>query len=333
MSLRTVVRRLVLAVVTLTLVTVFTFAIFFWLSPDPAVQICGQTCTPDRIETIREQLGVDRPFLEQLWIFLAGIFAGRSMQSGTSVVECAAPCLGYSFQSGQQVTEMITDRFATTLTLAIGACVLWLTSSLLLGIVAALRRHTWLDGTIRLGALVGIALPNYFVALLLQYILVVKLEVLPFPQAIPFAQNPSLWFNSYLLAWVVLALMYAAMYTRITRANVIEALSENYLRTARAKGLRSWVVIGKHALRPALTPIVTLTGMDFATLMGGALITETVFGLNGIGKMARDAISTNDQPVIMGFTLVAAAIVILANFIIDISYAALDPRVRTGAAR
>lgn len=326
-------RRLGLAMATLFLVTIFTYAIFFWLSPDPAVQICGQTCTPNRIETIREQLGVDRPFLEQLWTFIAGLFVGRSMVSGTSVIECAAPCLGYSFQTGQQVTTMLVDRFPTTLTLAIGACILWLISGVFLGIVAALRRHTWLDGTIRLGALIGIALPNYFVALLLQYIFVVQLGVLPFPQNVTFGQNPSLWFNSYLLAWIVLAMMYAAMYTRITRANVIETMSENYIRTARAKGLSQRVVIGKHALRPALTPLVTLTGMDFAALLGGALITETVFGLNGIGKMARDAISTNDQPVIMGFTLVAAAFVVIANLVIDLLYSVLDPRVRTGESR
>ncbi|NUL45851.1 ABC transporter permease [Cellulosimicrobium funkei] len=328
-----ILRRLGLAVVTLFLVTIFTYAIFFWLSPDPAVQICGQTCTPERIETIREQLGVDRPFLEQLWTFIAGVFVGRSMESGTSVIECAAPCLGYSFQSGQQVTTMLVDRFPTTLTLAIGACILWLVSGVLLGIVAALRRHTWLDGIIRLGALVGIALPNYFVALLLQYLFVVQLGVLPFPQNVTFGESPSLWFNSYLLAWIVLAMMYAAMYTRITRANVIETMGENYVRTARAKGLSQGVVIGKHALRPALTPLVTLTGMDFAALLGGALITETVFGLNGIGKMARDAISTNDQPVIMGFTLVAAAFVVIANLVIDLLYSVLDPRVRTGGTR
>ncbi|WMY78456.1 ABC transporter permease [Citricoccus sp. I39-566] len=328
-----ILRRLGLAVITLFLVTVFTYAIFFWLSPDPAVQICGQTCTPERIETIRVQLGVDRPFPEQLWTFIAGLFVGRSMESGTSVIECVAPCLGYSFQTGQQVTTMLVNRFPTTLTLAIGACILWLVSGVLLGIVAALRRHTWLDGTIRLGALVGIALPNYFVALLLQYIFVVQLGVLPFPQNVAFGQSPSLWFNSYLLAWIVLAMMYAAMYTRITRANVIETMSENYVRTARAKGLSQRVVIGKHALRPALTPLVTLTGMDFAALLGGALITETVFGLNGIGKMARDAISTNDQPVIMGFTLVAAAFVVIANLVIDLLYSVLDPRVRTGESR
>lgn len=332
MNLAYISRRVAFAVLTLAVVVFFTFAIFFWLSPDPAVLICGQTCTPDRIATIREQLGLDKPFLEQFWTFVSGLFVGRTLESGTSVVTCSAPCLGYSFQTGQEVKAMMVQRFPTTLTLAIGACVLWLTVGIIGGVIAALRRGTWVDSTIRLGSLAGIALPNYFVALLLQFVLVVQLRWLPFPQNVTFEQNPGLWFSSYLMPWIVLALMYAAVYTRITRANVIDTLSENYVRTARAKGLTEPVVVGKHALRPALTPLVTLVGMDFAALLGGALITETVFGLNGIGKMARDAITTNDQPVIMGFTLTAAAFVVVANLLVDVVYSFLDPRVRTGGS-
>lgn len=331
MNLWYLLRRIGFAVLTLAVVCLFTFAIFFWLSPDPATLICGQTCTPDRIAAIREQLGVDRPFIEQFVTFVSGLFVGRTMQSGTSVIECAAPCLGYSFQTGQEVKVMMLDRFPTSLTLAIGACVLWLFFGVISGIIAALRQGTAIDSTIRIGSLLGIALPNYFVALLLQFILVVQLKILPFPQNVGFAENPVLWFQSFLMPWIVLALMYAAIYTRVTRSNVIDTLSENYVRTARAKGLRERVVVGKHALRPALTPLVTLVGMDFAALLGGALITETVFGLNGVGKMARDAIATNDQPVIMGFTLVAATLVVVANLVVDIIYSLLDPRVRTGA--
>lgn len=324
-------RRAGFAVLTLVLVCFFTFAIFFWLSPDPATLICGQTCTPAKIADIREQLGLDKPFLVQFLTFVSGLFAGRSMQSGTTVIECAAPCLGYSFQTGQEVKVMMAERFPTSLTLAIGACILWLLFGVVSGVIAALRQGTLADSTIRMVSLVGVALPNYFVALLLQFILVVQLKLLPFPQNVGFDEDPLLWFQSFLMPWIVLALMYAAIYTRITRSNVIDTLSENYVRTARAKGLHERVVIGKHALRPALTPLVTLVGMDFAALLGGALITETVFGLNGIGKMARDAIATNDQPVIMGFTLVAATLVVVANLVVDVVYSFLDPRIRTGA--
>ncbi|MFE6735266.1 ABC transporter permease [Microbacterium sp. NPDC057650] len=324
-------RRVGFAALTLVLVIFFTFAIFFWLSPDPATLICGQTCTPERIEEIRDQLGLSQPFLVQFLTFLSGLFVGRTMQSGSTTIECAAPCLGYSFQTGQEVKVMMLDRFPTSFTLAIGACILWLLIGVVSGIVAALRQGTAWDSTIRMGSLLGVALPNYFVALLLQFVLVVQLKVLPFPQNVTFQEDPLLWFQSFLMPWIVLALMYAAIYTRITRSNVIDTLSENYVRTARAKGLTERVVVGKHALRPALTPLVTLVGMDFAALLGGALITETVFGLNGIGKMARDAIATNDQPVIMGFTLVAAALVVVANLAVDVVYSLLDPRIRTGA--
>ncbi len=322
------VRRIGFALLTLFGVCLFTYAIFFVLSPDPAVLICGQTCSPERIATIREQLGVDQPFLIQFGTFLAGLFVGRSYGDGAAAVQCAAPCLGHSFQSGQNVGTMIGDRIEVTITLAVGASIIWLIWGLLSGVLSALRADTWVDRSFNTVALAGIALPNYFVALVLQFVLVVQLGVLPFPTTVRFVEDPALWWDSFIMPWIVLALMYAAMYTRLTRTNVLDTLSENYVRTARAKGLPPVQVVGKHVLRPSLTPIITIFGMDVATLMGGALITESVFGLNGIGKMARDAISTNDQPVIMGFTLVAAFFVITANIVVDLLYSVLDPRIR-----
>jgi peptide/nickel transport system permease protein len=180
-------------------------------------------------------------------------------------------------------------------------------------------------------ALTGISVPTYFAALLLQYVLVVQLQVLPFPQSVAFGDDPVLWLESYIMPWLVLALGYASVYARIVRANVIDTLQEDYLRTARAKGLSAALVIRRHALRPSLTPVVTLFGMDFAGLLGGALITETVFGLNGVGKLAADSIAKNDQPVIMGVTLLAAAFVVVGNVVVDVLYTVLDPRVRITA--
>jgi peptide/nickel transport system permease protein len=162
----------------------------------------------------------------------------------------------------------------------------------------------------------------------LQYVLVVQLGILPFPSAVNVTQDPMRWFQSYLMPWMVLALVYASMYARLVRANVLDTLAENFMRTARAKGLGPWVVLRRHALRPSLTPVVTLFGMDFAGLLGGALITETVFGLNGVGKLASDSITRNDQPVIMGVTLLAAFLVVIGNVVVDLAYTALDPRVR-----
>ncbi len=322
------VKRLIGAAITMFAVALFTFVVFFVLSPDPAYAICGQTCTPERIANIRSQLGLDAPFWVQFGTFLSGIFVGRSYGEGASSVLCAAPCIGHSFQTNQDVMTMIFDRLPVSVTVALGAAVLWLLVGVSAGLVSAIKAGTWWDKGAMLVALAGVSLPNYFVALVLQYVLVVQLQILPFPSAVDFADNPLVWFQSYLMPWIVLALMYASMYARLTRSNVLDTLGENFMRTARAKGLAPGLVLRRHALRPALTPIVTLFGMDFAALLGGALITETVFGLNGVGKLAFDSIGTNDQPVIMGVTLLAAFFVIVANIVVDLLYTVLDPRVR-----
>lgn len=326
------IRRLFAATVVLFAVVLFTFIIFFWLTPDPAASICGQTCSAERIHDIRARLGLQDPFLTQFWTFLSGIFVGRSYGTGASAVFCDAPCLGYSFQTRQSVLTMIADRFPVTATVAIGAAILWLFAGVSAGLISAVKAGSWWDRAAMSTALAGIALPNYFVALILQYLLVVQLGILPFPSAVPFSDDPVRWFQAYLMPWVVLSLMYAAMYTRLTRANVLETLSENFMRTARAKGLSRRPLLTRHALRPSLTPVSTLFGMDFAALLGGALITETVFGLNGVGKLAYDAISTNDQPVIMGVTIVAGVAVVLMNIVVDLLYPVLDPRVRTATS-
>ncbi|MDT0268963.1 ABC transporter permease [Streptomyces sp. DSM 44915] len=329
---RFLVARLGGVVLILLLVCLFTFGVFFVLSPDPAVQICGKNCTPELIEQIRTNLGLDKPLLTQFLTFLGGLFAGRTYGVGASATECAAPCLGYSFQSSQPVWDMITDRLPVSVTVAVGAAVLWLLVGVAGGLLGALKRGTWWDRGAMVVALSGISIPNYVFALVLQYVLVVELEWLPFPQAVAFSDDPTRWFQSYLMPWMVLAFAYASVYARLTRANVIDTLGENYVRTARAKGLPQHQVIRRHALRPALTPIATIFGMDFAGLLGGALITETVFGLNGVGKMTADSIARNDQPVIMGVTLLAAAFVVVGNVVVDLVYTALDPRVRVKSA-
>ncbi len=322
-------RRLLWALLTLLAVTFFTFLVFFALSPDPAVAICGQTCTPEAIATIQHQLGIDQPFLVQFGTFLQGIFVGRHYGDGASMIACEAPCIGHSFQNGQDVLTMIFSRLPVSITLALGAAVLWLVFGITLGLVSALRAGTGWDRASMVVALAGVALPNYFLALVLQYVLVVQLQVLPFPSSVGFSEDPQLWFQSYLMPWIVLAFLYVALYARLTRTNVLDTLNENFMRTARAKGLAPSLILRRHALRPSLTPLVTLFGMDIATLLGGALITETVFGLNGVGKLAFDAVASNDQPVIMGVTLFAAFFVVIANIVVDLTYRFLDPRLRT----
>ncbi|RVX42025.1 peptide/nickel transport system permease protein [Nonomuraea polychroma] len=318
-------------VMILFLVCLFTFVIFFALSPDPAVMICGKTCTPERIDQIRSVLGLDEPFVTQFVSFLAGLFAGRDYGEGANLVHCAAPCLGHSFQTNQSVWDMVVERLPVSATVAIGAAVLWLLVGIVAGLLSAVREGTWWDRAAMGLALGGSSVPNYVLALALQYVLVVQLQVLPFPQAVAFGDDPVVWFQSYLMPWVVLATGYACLYARLTRANVIDTLAENFMRTARAKGLNPALRLRRHALRPALTPIATIFGMDFAALLGGALITETVFGLNGVGKMAADSIAKNDQPVIMAVTLLAAFFVVVGNVVVDLLYTALDPRVRIAA--
>jgi peptide/nickel transport system permease protein len=322
------IRRFFAVVVVLILITLFTYVIFFALSPDPAVLICGKTCTPDRIDQIRDQLGLNQPFWVQYWNFISGLFVGRDYGSGANLVHCGAPCLGYSFQTHQSVLEMILDRLPVSVTVAVGAAILWLFIGVSGGLISAVKQGTWWDRSAMMVALGGISIPNYFLALLLQYVLVVQLQWLPFPQATEFADDPLRWFQSYLMPWIVLSLGYASMYARLVRSNVLDTLSENFMRTARAKGLSPSITLRRHALRPSLTPVVTLFGMDFAGLLGGALITETVFGLNGVGKLAADSITKNDQPVIMGVTLLAAFFVVIGNLVVDLAYTALDPRVR-----
>ncbi|MFI9486065.1 ABC transporter permease [Promicromonospora sp. NPDC052451] len=315
----------------LLLVCLFTFVVFFALSPDPAVQICGKNCTPEVIDQIRGNLGLDQPFWTQFFHFVVGIFAGRTYGEGAGAIECAAPCLGYSFQSSQAVWDMIIQRLPVSATIAVGAAVLWLLAGLAGGLLSAVKEGTFLDRFTTGLTLTSMSIPNYVLALVLQYVLVVQLQWLPFPQAVSFTDDPAQWFANFIMPWIVLAVGYAASYTRLTRANVLDVLRENYVRTAYAKGLAQPLVWRRHALRPALTPIVTIFGMDFAGLLGGALITETVFGINGVGKMAADSIARNDQPVIMGVTLLAGFLVVVGNIVVDVVYTAIDPRVRVNA--
>lgn len=314
------------------LVCLFTFLIFYKLSPDPALMVCGKTCTPERIHQLHTTLGLDQPLYAQFGDFLRGLVLGRDYGTGANLVHCPAPCLGYSFQTNQPVLQMIEQRLPVSITIAVGAALLWLVVGVGAGTVSGVREGSWADRLATGLSLGGASIPNYVLALALQYLLVVTLKVLPFPQTVSFFDDPSLWFGSYLMPWIVLATQYACTYTRLTRANVIDTLGENFMRTARSKGLSPVLTMRRHALRPALTPITTMFSMDFAALLAGALITEKVFGLNGVGKMAADSIAKNDQPVIMAVTLLAAFFVIVGNLVVDLLYTALDPRVRVAAA-
>lgn len=323
-----VVRRLLSMLVMLLLLTLVVFLLFSVLPGDPARLTCGKACTPAIIEANRHRLGLDLPVWQQYWEFLKGIFVGRTYGSGTATFSCNAPCLGYSFKRNQDVTSLLTSAFPVTVGLAVGAFVIWIVAGVSFGIFAALRQGKWQDKTIMGVALVGYSLPSFFLGLLFLFTIVLKWGLLPYPNYVPLTQDPVAFFQSMILPWIVLALLYAAFYMRLTRNQMLDTLGEDYIRTARAKGLPERVVIRKHGLRAGLTPIVTAAGLDLAGLLGGAIVIESIYNLPGLGSLAVDSVLDSDLPVIVGITLVSATFIIVANLVVDLLYAVIDPRVR-----
>ena len=324
-------RRLLGMVLLLLVLTMAVFILFNLIPSDPARLTCGKICTPTLLEANRHRLGLDMPALDQYTGFVGGIFSGRvfGADSGSPVV-CPAPCLGYSFLKHQLVTALIAKALPVTFWLAIGGFIIWIFTGLAAGIYAALHRGKWQDRTIMTAALIGYSLPSFFIGLVLIFFVVLEWGLLPFPQFVPPNQDPLKFVQTMILPWIVIAVLNAAFYVRLTRNQVLETLGEDYVRTARAKGLRERTVVVKHALRAGLTPIVTAAGLDLAYLLGGAIITETIFSLPGMGALAVDSVVRSDLPVITGVTLISAAFIIFANLVVDLLYAIVDPRVRVG---
>ncbi|MBN1945165.1 MAG: ABC transporter permease [Bradymonadales bacterium] len=325
-------RRLVISAGLLVVVSMVTFGVFFLVpklaGTDPAQLYVGKSATPRDVEATRQKLGLDEPIPVQYGHFVAGLFAGRDYSSGPNTTHCAAPCFGYSFRTDREVWPLLMDRLPVTVSLAAGAALIWLVGGVLAGVSSALRRGSVLDRAVMVVALAGVSLPIYFTGLLIQLVFVHKLHWFRGGQYVDLAADPAGWFSKLFPAWVALALLYAAMYARLTRAAMLETVGEDYIRTARAKGLPERTVIGKHAMRSVLTPIVTVFGLDLGQLLGGAILTETVFSLPGMGKLAIDAVNQNDLPIILGVTIFGAFFIVVANLVVDMLYAVIDPRVR-----
>lgn len=324
---RYVVRRLFGLMVTLAAVSVATFGLFFVIPADPAALQCGRECSPEQVEQIGQSLDLDRPIHEQYAEFMRGIVAGRTIGSGDGASECPAPCLGYSFRTFEPVTEMMGRALPITVSLVAGAAVLWICVGVALGTLAALRRGTWIDKTAITFALGAASTQTFFVGLMLQVILVYGLGWLPVPSYTSPVEDPWRWFTGLLLPWATLATAFAASYARLTRSQLIDALSEEFVLTARAKGMPRHAVV-RQALRAAIMPVVTIAGLDIGSLLGGAVITETVFALPGIGAISVQAAQELNLPVVMATVLVAAFFVVVANLLVDLLYAVIDPRVR-----
>ncbi len=329
---RFIVRRSIGVVLLLIIVSMATFGIFF-LAPklvgtDPARLFAGRVADDATVKQVTKKLGLDQPIYIQYARYAKGIVAGRDFNNGPDKTHCKIPCLGYSFKNDQAVWALMLDRLPVTVSMAIGAAVLWLISGVSVGILSALKRGSIFDRAAMGVALAGVSLPVYFTGLLGLSIFSYNLKIFPNVHYVGFTTNPLSWASNLLIPWVCLAFLYSATYARLTRANMLETMGEDYIRTARAKGLPERTVIARHGFRAALTPIVTIFGLDLGGLLGGAVLTETVFGFPGIGKLAVDAIAQLDLPIILGVTLFAAFFIIVANLVVDVLYAYVDPRVR-----
>jgi peptide/nickel transport system permease protein len=330
-----IVRRLIATVFLLIVVSMITFSIFFLLprlagqsTRGLASQYVGRNPTPAAIHAIEQQLGLDAPLPVQYGRFLRGIVLGAHFNSGTSKAYCPPPCFGYSFKTQQPVWPQMVSAMPVTISLAIGAAILWLVGGVTIGVISALRRGTLFDRFSMGVALAGVSLPIFFTGLVSLALFSYKWPIFPNVHFVPFTQNPFLWARNLVLPWVTLAFLYAALYARLTRAGMLETMGEDYIRTARAKGLPEQTVIVRHGLRAALTPIITIFGMDLGALLGGAVLTETTFSLPGLGQFTILAINNQDLPEILGVTMLAAFFIVIANLVVDILYAVVDPRVR-----
>jgi peptide/nickel transport system permease protein len=316
---RYIIRRILWGVVVLVLVVALTFVLFRILpTADPARLRAGRTPSPQVIAEVRHNLGLDKPLFTQFWIYVKNLFLHFD--------------LGYSYYSGASVRSLIFDRLPATISLALGAAVVWLAIGLPIGIISALRRRSRLDRASMGTALVLVSAPEYWLGLIVLYLFAADIGRLKvFPGAGSYtalSSDPWKWFTSLLLPWLVLAAGFAAVYARLMRGSLIETMSEDYIRTARAKGLSEGRVVVRHGVRAAINPIVTIFALDLGTLLGGAVLIETVFDIPGVGRLSYDAITHADFPIIQGTVLLVALFIVSANILADIAYAFLDPRVR-----
>jgi peptide/nickel transport system permease protein len=330
-----IVRRLMATVLLLIIVSMAVFAIFFLLPKlggqttyGLATQYVGRNPTHSAVLQVEAQLGLNQPVYLQYWHYLSAIVVGEHYNAGPNSVYCPPPCFGYSFKSQQPVWPQMVSDIPVTASLAIGAAILWLLGGVAIGVISALKRGSLLDRFSMGTALAGVSLPIFFTGLISLELFSYKWPIFPNVQFVGITQNPLLWAKNLVLPWIVLAFLYAAIYARMSRTGMLETMSEDYIRTARAKGLPEHTVILKHALRAVLTPLITIFGMDLGLLFGGAILTEVTFSMHGLGLFTIEAIQNQDFPEIMGVVMLASFFIVIANMVVDILYAVIDPRVR-----
>jgi peptide/nickel transport system permease protein len=320
-------RRLFQAVMVLLVLAAVLYAVFYLAPGDAARLACGPKCSTAQVDQIRGQMGLNDPVYVQFWHFLQGIVAGHDYSTGTAVVHCPAPCLGQSYRTGDLVTHIVAVKLPATASLALGAMVMWLVIGVGTGLVSALRRGTVVERLLTGFTLVGTAVPVFITGILLLLVFCSWLQWLPFPTYVPLSQDPQQWAWNLLLPWLALALVEAAKYARLTRSSMLETLAEDHIRTFRAYGVGEAAIVRRHALRGALTPVIALSALDLGTMFGGALLTETLFGIPGLGQQLVQSVQSKDLPVVVGIVLVMGLAVVAANAIADVLYAVADRRV------
>ncbi|MFE0460807.1 ABC transporter permease [Kitasatospora sp. NPDC058965] len=330
-----IIRRTFAALVLLLVVSAVTFGIFFLLprlagetADQLAAQYIGKNPSPEAMLAIKKNLGFDQPLYIQFGRFIKQLFFGAQYKFGPDATTCHVPCFGYSFKNHLEVWPEIESRLPVTISLAIGAAVLWVLAGISTGVVSALKPRSIFDRLSMGVALAGVSLPIFFTGALLLFLFSYQWPIFDNLHYVNFTDDPLSWARNLVLPWIALAFLYSALYARLTRSEMLDTMNEDYIRTARAKGLIERRVVVRHGLRAVLTPLLTIFGMDLGLLLGGAVITEQVFSLQGIGAFAVSAIGDNDLPKILGVTLVAAFFIILCNLLVDLLYAAVDPRVR-----
>ncbi|MFD8805829.1 ABC transporter permease [Streptomyces sp. NPDC059597] len=320
-------RRATGMVVTLLAVSVLVYVVFYATPGNVAQITCGPRCSPEQVHQVATQLHLGDPLYLRYWHFLQGILVGQDYSTGTSVEHCSAPCLGLSYQTDQQVLDIILTRLPVSFSLVAGAMVLWLIIGVGTGVLSAWRRGRFSERVLTALTLAGWATPVFVLGLVLVIVVCGELQLLPFPQYVKFTDDPEQWAWGLLLPWLSFALIESAPFARLTRSAMLETLAEDHIRTFRAYGVSERAIVGRHALRGALAPVIALNANNLGSGIGGAVLTETLFGLPGIGQELVRAVKVVDLPVVVGMVLVVAFFVIVANAVADVLYAVADRRV------
>jgi peptide/nickel transport system permease protein len=311
--LRFLIRRILSGALVLWIVTSCVFVLFFATSPDPAARFAGKMATPETLALLRHRMGLDQPLPVQYWRFVTGLLHGD---------------LGYSYATRSPVAGLVEQSLPPTFSLVAGGTVLTVLVGVLSGVLSARRARSLVDRGVAVVVLLGMSVPVFITGMTLLYLFGLRLPIFPLAGYVPIRSSPAGWLHHMLLPWATGAFLQSAIYTRLTRGSLLDVLNEDYVRTARAKGLTERRVVYRHALRSALTPVVTQFGLDLGGVLSGALVTDTVFGLQGIGQLSVRSMTNGDLPVIMALVLLAAFGVVVANIVVDVVYAALDPRVQ-----